>query len=259
MNERCDQSKRNERRRKKHSFAENLAMGAYVRRDRKRKRAAHERVCAYFPVLARRHDQIAGTLSGGEQQMLAFGRALMAEPRIMLFDEPSLGLAPLVVREIFALLETINRVDGVTIVLAEQNAMLPLAAAAYAYVLETGCIALHGAAAALRGDGCVRPSLEAFLSRNHCSRAIICVHLRISMKTQTKIARYGNSLAIRIPSAIARSLDFREGDAVTVRASAAGVIVERATLSRLEQRLATVVEMEPEFITGAARGREAAE
>lgn len=79
------------------------------------------------------------------------------------------------------------------------------------------------------------------------------------MKTQTKIARYGNSLAIRIPSAIARSLDFREGDAVTVRASAAGVIVERATLSRLEQRLATVVEMEPEFISGVARGREVAE
>ncbi len=136
---------------------ENLALGAYTL-DRKRTRAAYERVAGYFPILAERRNQVAGTLSGGEQQMLAIGRALMMEPRLMLLDEPSLGLAPRIVREIFALLEHINRSDGVTILIAEQNASLALAAATYAYVLETGRIAVSGAAEQLRGDDAVRKS-----------------------------------------------------------------------------------------------------
>ena len=137
---------------------ENLALGAYTQRDAKRKRTAYERVVSYFPKLANRRNQIAGTLSGGEQQMLAIGRALMMEPRLMLLDEPSLGLAPLVVREIFALLETINRCDGVTIVLAEQNATLALAVASHAYVLDTGRVALSGPAERIRDDPGVRGS-----------------------------------------------------------------------------------------------------
>jgi len=140
------------------TVADNLALGAYMQRDRNRTRAAFARVVEYFPILAQRRHQIAGTLSGGEQQMLAIGRALMMEPRLMLLDEPSLGLAPRIVREIFALLETINRRDGVTILVAEQNASLALAVADYAYVLETGRIAVAGSAKALRGDDAVRKS-----------------------------------------------------------------------------------------------------
>lgn len=137
---------------------ENLLLGAYTRRDRKRTRTTYERVVSYFPKLAERRDQIAGTLSGGEQQMLAIGRALMMEPRLILLDEPSLGLAPIVVREIFTLLETIRRRDGVTILVAEQNAALALAAASYAYVLETGRVAVLGPAENLRNDPGVRRS-----------------------------------------------------------------------------------------------------
>jgi len=137
---------------------ENLALGAYTQRDRKRTRAAYERVASYFPKLAERRNQIAGTLSGGEQQMLAIGRALMMEPRIMLLDEPSFGLAPFIVREIFALLETINRRDGVTIIVAEQNASLALALASCAHVLETGRIAVSGSAEQLRNDDALRRS-----------------------------------------------------------------------------------------------------
>jgi branched-chain amino acid transport system ATP-binding protein len=137
---------------------ENLTLGAYTQKDSKRTRAAYERVVSYFPRLAERTNQAAGTLSGGEQQMLAIGRALMMEPRLMLLDEPSLGLAPLIVREIFALLERINKDDGVTILVSEQNAKLAFAAAAHAYVLETGSIALSGTSDELSRDDAVRKS-----------------------------------------------------------------------------------------------------
>jgi branched-chain amino acid transport system ATP-binding protein len=137
---------------------ENLTLGAYTKKDSKRIRASYDRVVSYFPRLAERTNQPAGTLSGGEQQMLAIGRALMMEPRLMLLDEPSLGIAPIVVREIFALLEKINKTEGVTILVSEQNAKLALAAASHAYVLETGRIAISGASADLMSDDAVRKS-----------------------------------------------------------------------------------------------------
>jgi branched-chain amino acid transport system ATP-binding protein len=137
---------------------ENLTLGAYTKKDAKRINASYERVVSYFPRLAERTKQAAGTLSGGEQQMLAIGRALMMEPRLMLLDEPSLGIAPIVVREIFALLEKINKTEGVTILVSEQNAKLALAAASHAYVLETGRIAISGASADLMNDDAVRKS-----------------------------------------------------------------------------------------------------
>jgi len=137
---------------------ENLALGAYTKKDSKRTRAAYDRVVSYFPRLAERTNQAAGTLSGGEQQMLAIGRALMMEPRLMLLDEPSLGLAPLIVREIFVLLERINKSDGVTIWVSEQNVKLALAAASHAYVLETGRIAAAGSSDDLNRDDSIRKS-----------------------------------------------------------------------------------------------------
>jgi branched-chain amino acid transport system ATP-binding protein len=137
---------------------ENLALGAYTQKDSKRTRAAYDRVVSYFPRLAERTNQAAGTLSGGEQQMLAIGRALMMEPRLMLLDEPSLGLAPLIVREIFVLLERINKSDGVTILVSEQNVKLALAAASHAYVLETGRIAASGSSDDLNRDDAIRKS-----------------------------------------------------------------------------------------------------
>ena len=137
---------------------ENLTLGAYTQKDSKRTRAAYERVVRYFPRLAERTNQAAGTLSGGEQQMLAIGRALMLEPRLLLLDEPSLGIAPLVVKEIFGLLERINKDDGVTIFVSEQNVRLALSVATHAYVLETGRIAVSGSSAGLRDDDAVRKS-----------------------------------------------------------------------------------------------------
>ena len=122
----------------------------------RRVRADLERVYGYFPVLAERRQQQAGTLSGGEQQMLAIARALMLRPRLMLLDEPSFGLAPLVVEDIFAILSRINRDDGVSILLVEQNARLALDLARDAYLLETGRVVLAGPAALLRADDAVR-------------------------------------------------------------------------------------------------------
>ena len=134
---------------------ENLAMGAYVRRDRAGIAADLERVCPHFPILGERRRQAAGTLSGGEQQMLAIGRALMARPRLILFDEPSLGLAPTVVETTFAIIADIRR-QGTTVLMVEQNAYLALSMADRGYVMETGRIVLTGAARDLLEDDHVR-------------------------------------------------------------------------------------------------------
>jgi branched-chain amino acid transport system ATP-binding protein len=134
---------------------ENLAMGAYVRGDRAGIAQDLERVCAHFPILADRRRQAAGTLSGGEQQMLAIGRALMARPRLILFDEPSLGLAPTVVETTFGIIADIRR-TGTTVLMVEQNAYLALRMADRGYVMETGRIVLQGAARDLLRDDHVR-------------------------------------------------------------------------------------------------------
>ncbi len=120
---------------------ENLRMGSYRRRDREGIDADYERMLKYFPVLGERSKQLAGTLSGGEQQMLAIARGLMSRPKLLMLDEPSLGLAPILVREIFEIIREINR-EGVTILLVEQNANMALHIADYGYVLETGRIVL---------------------------------------------------------------------------------------------------------------------
>ena len=136
---------------------ENLAMGAYARSDKRAIHATLERVNACFPILAERRTQLAGTLSGGEQQMLAIGRALMAEPALMLLDEPSLGLAPMLVEEIFSIIREIHE-GGTTVLLVEQNANKALSIADYGYVLETGTIALAGDSQQLLKDDRVRRS-----------------------------------------------------------------------------------------------------
>jgi branched-chain amino acid transport system ATP-binding protein len=138
------------------SVWDNLRLGAYTRRAGLKEDAA--RVFDFFPRLEERRDQQAGTLSGGEQQMLALGRALMARPRLLLLDEPSLGLAPLVVREIFAALERMRAEDGVAILVVEQNARLALRAAQRAYVLEVGRVVVEGAADELRRNESIRKS-----------------------------------------------------------------------------------------------------
>jgi branched-chain amino acid transport system ATP-binding protein len=134
---------------------ENLAMGAYVRRDRAAIATDLERVCAHFPILDERRRQAAGTLSGGEQQMLAIGRALMARPKLILFDEPSLGLAPTVVETTFGIIADIRR-QGTTVLMVEQNAHLALQMADRGYVMETGRIVLTGTARDLMADDHVR-------------------------------------------------------------------------------------------------------
>jgi len=134
---------------------ENLEMGAYVRRDRRAVREDAERVCGHFPILAERRRQAAGTLSGGEQQMLAIGRALMARPRLILFDEPSLGLAPTLVESTFQIVADIRR-RGTTVLMVEQNAWLALGMADRGYVMETGRIVLEGPARDLLENDSVR-------------------------------------------------------------------------------------------------------
>jgi branched-chain amino acid transport system ATP-binding protein len=135
---------------------ENLRLGAYVRGGGGKIAADLERVYGYFPVLAQRRRQTGGTLSGGEQQMLAVARALMLRPRLLLLDEPSLGLAPLVVREIFRIVRTINRDERVSVLLVEQNAAVALGLADHAYLMETGRVVMSGPAAELRRDDAIR-------------------------------------------------------------------------------------------------------
>jgi branched-chain amino acid transport system ATP-binding protein len=137
---------------------ENLKMGAYIRRDGAGVRQDFDRVVGYFPWIGKRRDQVAVTLSGGEQQMLAIARALMLRPRLMLLDEPSLGLAPLVVRDIYRIIETINREEKTTILLVEQNARTALHAAHRAYVIEVGRIAVEGEARELASQESIRRS-----------------------------------------------------------------------------------------------------
>jgi branched-chain amino acid transport system ATP-binding protein len=138
------------------SVMENLQLGSYVRRDAKGVRADIERVFQYFPILTERRKQQAGTLSGGEQQMLAIGRALMARPRLLLLDEPSLGLAPIVTQSIFEIIKTLNENEGITVLLVEQNARLALGIAQYGYVLEIGRVVLEDTAENLRKNEDVR-------------------------------------------------------------------------------------------------------
>jgi len=140
------------------SVEENLRLGAYARRDRAGLAEDYERVYQYFPVLAQRRRQQAGTLSGGEQQMLAVARAVMLRPRLLLLDEPSLGLAPLVVREIFRIVRTINREQGVSVLLVEQNAALALDLADHVYLLETGRVVMSGPSAELKQNDAIRRS-----------------------------------------------------------------------------------------------------
>ncbi|HJB12884.1 MAG TPA: ABC transporter ATP-binding protein [Candidatus Oscillibacter excrementigallinarum] len=144
----------------RHVFArmtveENLRMGAYILRDQKQIAENLERVYGHFPRLKERRRQLAGTLSGGEQQMLATGRALMTDPKIVLMDEPSMGLSPLLVKEIFAIIQQLHE-SGITILLVEQNAKMALAVSDRAYVLETGTISMEGPAAELAADDRVR-------------------------------------------------------------------------------------------------------
>ncbi len=139
------------------SVLENLRLGAYTRRDRE-VRGDIARMAEHFPWIQERGDQQAGTLSGGEQQMLALARALMGRPRLLLLDEPSLGLAPMVVREIFRIVRELNEKDGLTVLVVEQDARIALDTAGTAYVLEVGKVAVSGASAALREDDAVRRS-----------------------------------------------------------------------------------------------------
>ena len=137
---------------------ENLRLGAYTRKDRDAVEADLERIYGYFPRLKERREQQAGTLSGGEQQMLAVSRALMLRPKLMLLDEPSFGLAPLIVKELFGILRAVNEKERVSMLLVEQNAAMALDLANQAYLIETGRIVLSGAAADIRSDDAVRRS-----------------------------------------------------------------------------------------------------
>ena len=137
---------------------ENLRLGAYTRKDRHGVEQDFERMYGYFPRLKERRHQQAGTLSGGEQQMLAVARALMLRPRLLLLDEPSFGLAPLIVRDIFDIMRVINQKEGVSILLVEQNAAMALDLADHAYLIETGRVVQSGSAEDIKRDDTVRRS-----------------------------------------------------------------------------------------------------
>ncbi len=140
------------------STEENLRLGAYTRKDRDAVEADLERVFGYFPRLKERREQQAGTLSGGEQQMLAVSRALMLRPKLMLLDEPSFGLAPLIVKELFGILRAVNERERVSLLVVEQNAAMALDLADHAYLIETGRVVLSGTAEEIKRDDAVRRS-----------------------------------------------------------------------------------------------------
>jgi branched-chain amino acid transport system ATP-binding protein len=137
---------------------ENLRLGAYTRKDRDAVESDLERVFGYFPRLKERREQQAGTLSGGEQQMLAVSRALMLRPRLLLLDEPSFGLAPLIVRELFEILRAVNQKEKVSMLVVEQNAAMALELADHAYLIETGRVVLSGTAGEIKSNDAVRRS-----------------------------------------------------------------------------------------------------
>lgn len=141
---------------------DNLLMGAYLRKDKSEVKKDIEKMCERFPILGKRRNQLAGTLSGGEQQMLAMSRALMGRPRLLLLDEPSMGLSPVMVQEIFNIISEINR-DGTTVLLVEQNANMALSVASRAYIMETGNIVMSGDAKELAKSDAVR---KAYLGGN---------------------------------------------------------------------------------------------
>jgi branched-chain amino acid transport system ATP-binding protein len=134
------------------TVAENIKVGGYTRKELKGIQTSFEKVFEYFPILKERQSQLAGYLSGGEQQMLSIGRSLMAKPKLMMLDEPSLGLAPIIVREIFSILRTINEGENTAILLIEQNAKVALDIATYGYVLENGRIVMDGKSEVLKED-----------------------------------------------------------------------------------------------------------
>ncbi|MCG6205132.1 ABC transporter ATP-binding protein [Rhodopseudomonas sp. HC1] len=138
------------------SVRDNLKMGAYIRTDQQGVAADIEKAFNYFPVLRERQDQLAGQLSGGQQQMLAISRALMARPKVLLLDEPSLGLSPLLVKEIFTIIRRLNAEEGVSILLVEQNARMALETAHYGYVLEVGRVVTHDSCANLMQSDQIR-------------------------------------------------------------------------------------------------------
>jgi branched-chain amino acid transport system ATP-binding protein len=133
------------------TVTENLELGSYTLKDKQERKRRLDHVFERFPILRRRHRQLGGTLSGGEQQMLAIGRGLMSSPRLLLMDEPSMGIAPLIVRDIADIIKNLHK-EGTTILLVEQNAKMALGLADYGYVLDTGAIALEGPGADLRRD-----------------------------------------------------------------------------------------------------------
>jgi branched-chain amino acid transport system ATP-binding protein len=137
---------------------ENLRLGAYARKNRSEIAQAYESIYGHFPVLAERRTQQAGTLSGGEQQMLAVARALMLGPRLLLLDEPSFGLAPLITAEIFRIMRSVNQDEGVSMVLVEQNASMALDLADHAYLLETGRVVMSGTSDVIQSDESIRRS-----------------------------------------------------------------------------------------------------
>jgi len=134
------------------TVGENIKVGAYTRKDTKGVQSSLQKVYEYFPILRERHSQLAGYLSGGEQQMLSIGRSLMSKPKLMMLDEPSLGLAPIIVREIFDILKTINKEENTAILLVEQNAKVALDTATYGYILENGRIVMDAKSEVLIED-----------------------------------------------------------------------------------------------------------